>query len=148
MPSHTILLGIGNALRGDDGVGPFVAQTLQSPGWLCLDAGTAPENFTSLVRREHPDRVILVDAAELGLPPGEFRRVPPEKIRDVGLGTHMLPLNHLMEYLQEMTGHVVFIGVQPLLLRDSEILSPVVKAAALRLIETLQREPLESIPLL
>ncbi|OGV45504.1 MAG: hypothetical protein A2X46_00820 [Lentisphaerae bacterium GWF2_57_35] len=143
-----MLIGIGNALHGDDGVGPLVAQEFSSPDWLCLDAGTAPENFTSVVRREQPDQVVLVDAAELGARPGEFRRVPKEKVRDVGLGTHMLPLSHLMTYLEEITPHIVFVGLQPRSLEDDAALSPEVRAGAARLMDLLQHNELEKIPIL
>lgn len=109
-----ILLGIGNSDRGDDGAGPYIATRFRHPEWICHDAGTAPENFTGLVRRERPHHLLLIDAADMGLPPGAIRRVPRALIQDVGFGTHMLPLYHLIDYLADaVTGEIILIGIQP-----------------------------------
>ena len=65
-----ILLGIGNPLNGDDGAGIYVAEQFRKDGWISLSCGTAPENFTGIIRKAHPDCLVLVDAAALGLSPG------------------------------------------------------------------------------
>ena len=119
-----LLLGIGNPLRGDDGAGVEVALRLRAEGWQAVDCGTAPENFTGLVRRLHPELLLLVDAAEMDLPPGEFRLVPKGRIEDVAFGTHHLPLSHLMEFLSDAAGEIRFIGIQPAVVEDREGLSP------------------------
>ena len=147
-PAHTLLLGIGNALHGDDGVGPFIAQSFQAPGWRSMDAGDAPENFISLVRRETPARVVLVDAAQMGCEPGGLRRIPKEKIRDVAWGTHGLPLSHLTAFLEELGPEVVLLGIQPVSLEEGEFLSPAVEKAARHLIDLLRENGLNSIPTL
>jgi len=88
--SRTIVLGIGNQLGGDDAAGirlvgilnrrlhgakaPYPAQV------TAIDAGTAPESYTSVIRRHRPDLLLLVDAADMGLPPGALRIIRPEKI--------------------------------------------------------------------
>ena len=67
----TVIVGIGNSLRGDDGFGPALVQRLQGrvrP--VCIDAGVAPENYLGRIVKEQPDTVLLVDAAHLGLEPG------------------------------------------------------------------------------
>jgi hydrogenase 3 maturation protease len=109
-----ILLGIGNIDRGDDGVGPYIATHFTNPDWLCFDVGTAPENFTGVVRKHHPEQLVLIDAADMGLPPGAIRRVPRELIQDVGFGTHMLPLYHVIDYLKgAVQEEIILIGIQP-----------------------------------
>ena len=146
MPTRNILLGIGNSLQGDDGVGPWIARSFSAPNWSAFDAGTAPENFTSLLRREQPARVVLVDAAAWGGQPGECRRIPKDKVRDVGIGTHQLPLNHLMEYLEEFVPDVVFIGLQPGSLEDDCPLTPAVQDGASKLMDLLRNDQLDQIP--
>ena len=45
--SKTLIIGIGNSLKGDDGVGPAVCERLQNLR-ICaevIDTATAPENF-------------------------------------------------------------------------------------------------------
>lgn len=70
---QTLVLGIGNTLLTDDGIGVQVVKALQAatdlpPGVECLDAGTL--SFTLLGLLNPETRLIVVDAARLGLAPG------------------------------------------------------------------------------
>ncbi len=134
-----MLIGIGNALRRDDGAGTYVAERMSGSGWAVLDCGTVPENFTSVVRRAHPDLLVLVDAAEMGIPPGSFRIVGREQIEDVSIGTHHLPLSHLIDFLADVAGSIIFIGIQPAIVEDGEGLTPAVRRGAEMLAETLKK---------
>jgi hydrogenase 3 maturation protease len=125
-----MLMGIGNADRGDDGVGDYIARHFRHPGWQVLKCATTPENFTSMIRKKHPARLVVVDAADFQLPPGAFRRVDRRRIRHAGLGTHMLPLYLLLDYLDEFVGEIVFIGIQPKTTEFGGTLSPEARAAA------------------
>lgn len=106
-------MGIGNILNGDDGIGPWVAQNFLHENWKTIDCGTIPENFTGSLIKWKPDLVVLVDAADMGLPPGEIRRIPPEMISALHLSTHSLPLSLLMNYLQDTIKKMVLVGIQP-----------------------------------
>ena len=85
----TRVIGIGNPLRGDDGIGPAVIAALLEetlpPDVEALDAGEAGVGLVGLM--EEVDRVILVDAAEMGKAPGTFCVFGPEV---VGKGTNGL----------------------------------------------------------
>lgn len=142
-----ILMGIGNAHGLNDGVGCLVARSLAFAGWKALDCATAPENFTGVVRRERPELLVLVDAADMGLPAGSLRRISRDQIQDVGVGTHMLPLYHLIDYLRPSCGDIVFVGIQPLLRGVGEEISNPVRAAAERLLGLIQHGILNEIPL-
>jgi hydrogenase 3 maturation protease len=142
-----MLLGIGNTLRRDDGIGCVVAREFIHPDWTTVDCGTAPENFTAVVRRERPDILLLVDAADMGLAPGELRRIPPEKIEDVGIGTHQLPLSHLIAYLAPDAGEIVLVGIQPKTVADGEAISGEVMDGARRLMGAIRRGEIDRIPL-
>jgi hydrogenase 3 maturation protease len=142
-----ILFGIGNSLLGDDGVGNYIADHFKAPGWVAIDCGTIPENFTGIVRREHPEILILIDAADMALSPGEFRVVEPENIAAVTFGTHSLPLNLLMEYLAESAGEVTFIGIQPGITLIGEGLTDPVRIGADRLITILISGAIDTIPI-
>ena len=76
-----ILLGIGNPLNGDDGVGIYVAEQFRKEGWIPLACGTAPENFTGIIRKTRPSCLVLVDAAAMGIFPGEYPDHSAEKNR-------------------------------------------------------------------
>lgn len=134
-----ILFGIGNVDRGDDGIGPYIAERFVHPEWIAYNVGTAPENFTGLVRRERPSRLVMIDAADMGLPPGSIRRIPRDLIQDVGFGTHMLPLYHVIDYLRDaVAGDIILIGIQPAGKNYGDPMSPPVIAAAEQVIERLR----------
>jgi len=141
-----MLLGIGNTLRRDDGIGCVVARRFTHPGWKAIECGTAPENFTAVVRREQPDILVLVDAADMGLAPGDLRRIPADKIQDVGIGTHQLPLSHLIAYLASDAKVITFIGIQPKSVADGEAISTEVIDGAQRLMAAIRQGELDQIP--
>jgi hydrogenase 3 maturation protease len=124
-----LLLGIGNPRHGDDALGPVFARAFRHPDWRCLNAATAPENFTGLVRRLHPDLLVLLDAADMGLPPGTLRRLAPEAIAAGDFGTHAGSLGQLAHYLADCTGQVVILGIQPAGTTPGTRLSMPVRAA-------------------
>jgi hydrogenase 3 maturation protease len=133
-----ILMGIGNTLRCDDGVGPYIAQTMQDGSFLALDCGTVPENFTSVVRKTRPDVLLLIDAADMGLAPGEFRSIPKEHVKEVSIGSHNMSLSYLIDYLSDSCKTILFIGIQPGLITDGESLSDEVQAGAACLIQIIE----------
>lgn len=104
-------------MLGDDGIGPWVAERMKDcPGWHAEDCGTAPENFTGLVRKMQPGLLVIVDAADMHLSPGEYRRIPPDAVGQAGFDTHSLPLTHIIGYLRESISampEIIFIGIQP-----------------------------------
>lgn len=118
--NRKIVLGIGNPLGGDDDVGPHVARRLQQKvkearrrDIIAIDAGPAPEGYTSVIRQHRPEQLVLVDAADMGLPPGSIRLLSPDKIKTVSFSTHTMPLSALISYAQEFCGQVHVIGIQP-----------------------------------
>lgn len=132
-----VVLTVGNTLMGDDGAGPLLADLLEtSPalGWSVIDGGSAPENVTHLVRASGPDRVLLVDAADMGLAAGEIRRIDPALVADRFLiDTHAIPLDFLIASLRESVREVVFVGVQPARVAFYEDMTPAVRAAVVDL---------------
>jgi hydrogenase 3 maturation protease len=143
-----ILLGIGNPLNGDDGAGMLVAGQFRKEGWISLSCGTAPENFTGIIRKTRPDCLVLVDAAAMGLSPGEFRIIPRHKIADVSIGTHQLPLSLLIDFLSDAAGRIVLVGIQPDRVVSGEEISPRVRKGAERLVQVLSMGELDRIPVL
>ena len=119
-------------MSGDDGAGNFVAALIRGAGWIALDCGTVPENFTGKVREISPELLVLVDAADMNIPPGGFRVVAPEFIDDVAFGTHALPLRLLIDYVRPYAGRILFIGIQPEQIALGAGLSPEVKRGARR----------------
>jgi len=119
-PSPRIgIVGIGHELRGDDSVGPFIVRRLNSSlqeneSLLMLDAGTAPENCTSLLRRFAPVLVILIDAAEMEKSAGSIEWLPWQDSIGLSASTHSLPLHIFAQYLtKELDTEVILLGIQP-----------------------------------
>ena len=143
-----ILLGIGNPLNGDDGVGIYVAEQFRKDGWISLACGTAPENFTGIVRKTRPSCLVLVDAAAMGISPGGYRIIPRDKIEDVSIGTHQLPLSFLIDFLSDTASRIILIGIQPDRVVAGEEISPRVREGAERLVHVLSSGELDRIPVL
>ena len=137
------IVGVGQELRGDDGAGVMVARqllkTTLTPGFLVVDAGPAPENCTGLLRRFAPERVVVVDAAALQLPPGSIQLLTGDDISGLSASTHSLPLNLLAHYLTlELHCEVLFLVIQP---QDTSLganLSSPVQRAVNEIVLTLQ----------
>jgi hydrogenase 3 maturation protease len=112
------ILGIGSTLRSDDAAGMYFIELfgnmLHRDDLLLIAGSTAPENFTGVIKNFAPDKLFIVDAAHLGLVPGQAKVVPDCDIGGVSFSTHMLPLPYMMKYLEsEARCEVIFIGIQP-----------------------------------
>ena len=154
--SRTIVLGIGNRLGADDAAGTCLvdmlnqrqqkAKTLRSGESTAIDAGTTPESYTSVIRRHRPDVLILVDAADMGLPPGALRTIQPEKISTLSFSTHHVPLSVFISYVNEFCGKVLLIGVQPERTEIGEEISKAVRKSAKKLTEAILKGRISEIP--
>ena len=131
----------------DDGVGVYVARAMAGDsGWWAIPAGLALENALGLVERKRPELLVIVDAADMGLPPGSFRRLPLERAEEMLGSSHALPLGFLAGMIRRAAREVVLIGVQPADLSLGEVLSPEVKKGAEELVALLRVGKLEEIP--
>jgi len=112
-----VLLCVGNSMMGDDGAGPLLAEMCQAAprgDWVVFDGGSAPENEVVAIRELRPARLLIVDATDMGLNPGEIRRIDPDDIAEMFMmTTHNMPLNYLVDQLRGDVGEVIFLGVQP-----------------------------------
>ena len=140
-----ILMGVGNTLKGDDGIGCYIAKNFKEKNWLTFDCGAAPENFTSIIRKKKPEILVIVDAADMGINGGGFRVVSEEKIENIGISTHNMPLSFLINYLKDSANRIIFIGIQPKTIRDSDEISEKLKKSAEHLIEILREGRFEEI---
>ena len=111
--------GVGNRIRGDDGIGPRVIEALQKTysddkNVLLLDAQANPENFMKDIEKFRPDKMIIIDAVEMEGFPGEVRQIDYHTIKKGAISTHKLPLSLFIDFLQrKMKFKLLFVGVQP-----------------------------------
>ncbi|PWC14467.1 hydrogenase maturation peptidase HycI [Brenneria corticis] len=139
--NQNMVLTVGNTMMGDDGAGPRLAERMtQNPvaGWSVIDGGAIPENAAHTLRALRPRRLLVVDASDMGLAPGEIRIVDPARIaEDLLMNTHNLPLNFLIDQLKDDIPEVIFIGIQPALVAFYFPLSAEVERAVERIYQRL-----------
>lgn len=118
------MLGIGNTLLSDEGVGVHVIRRLAEghgdlSGVTYLDGGTLSFNLAGAI--EDSDNLIVVDAAELDAPPGCVRTLVGEEMdRFIGRGklasVHEVNLADLMDMVRlrdRLPSHRALVGIQP-----------------------------------
>ena len=127
--ARTVVVGVGNPLRGDDGLGPALIARLQGRcSAPCIDAGTVPENYVRPVIRTNPDTILFVDAVDLGLPAGSWTLLCRDDLSETGLTTHTASLRTLIDFLQaQIRADVYIVAVQPETLAFGAELSPAVQ---------------------
>ena len=118
----TLVLGIGNPLMGDDGVGSQVVELLQAgalpPNVKVEDAGLPGWGLPAWF--EGWSNVILVDAVQMGQAPGSWRRFRPEEVR-IEMENDTLSLHQpdlacglaLAQALELLPENLVLYGVEP-----------------------------------
>lgn len=144
------VIGLGNPLMTDEGVGVRVVEALQKNGALLpevdvLDLGTA--GLTILHYLGGRDKVIFVDCALMGEHPGAFRRFTPEEVNTrkvrTRLSLHEGDLLHtlsLARQLGECPGSVVVFGIEPQSVEMGEGLSPPLRERFDEYVEVVAKE--------
>ncbi len=115
--NNTVIVGIGNELRGDDAAGVEVVRLLkkrEKTNDILIDAGTVPENYLGKISKINPDVIILIDAADMEQPPGTVRELNSEDLGSFSFSTHSGSLSLVIDFLkQETKADIYLIGIQP-----------------------------------
>lgn len=103
---HTVVVGCGNLLRGDDAVGPILIRHLwedgvgDRDGVTLVDGGTAGMDVAFKMRGAR--QVILIDASSTGAAPGTIYRVPGAEVEQLppleGLHSHQFRWDHALAF--------------------------------------------------
>ena len=136
------ILGIGNDLRTDDGLGPYIVNTLKfnHPDVMIENVGSVPEGFARPLAEFGAKRIIMIDAADMRKTPGHIELVTKDRIGGISISTHSMPLSLLMMYLeQETRGESILLGVQPKSLQFGEGLSPEIQEVSDNIISSIER---------
>jgi hydrogenase 3 maturation protease len=111
------ILGIGRETHGDDVAGLLIAHALSPRAHQALQvlAGAhAPENQLGPICRFDPDLVLLIDAADMGMGPGEIGYIEWRQTTSISASTHTMPISMMGKYLETMACcSVALIGIQP-----------------------------------
>lgn len=131
------ILGIGNDLRTDDGLGPFIVSSIEidNPNIMIENVGSVPEGFAHPLAEFGAERVIMIDAADMRKSPGHVELVTKDRIGGINISTHSMPLSFLMMYLEQETGgQTILLGVQPKSIEFGEGLNPEIQEVAEKII--------------
>jgi hydrogenase 3 maturation protease len=135
------IMGIGNPLRRDDGVGVEIVEQLTGkvPERVKLfSCEMVPENFLSDIEAYRPTHVLIIDAAELKAELGEARLIPPQKIGGTTFSSHTIPLSLLAGMINEsVKTKIIFLGIQPFSTGFGEELSPELQMAIKKIVKTI-----------
>ncbi len=142
---NTLVMGIGNLLLCDEGLGVHAAHALQQEQMpsnvVVLDAGTA--FLDALPEIERADRIIVVDAMKAGEAPGSIYRVPfedcarPECIASL----HGFDISRVLYMSGRNTApEVIVIGAEPARVEWGTELSSTLQAVLPRLLDVIRNE--------
>lgn len=148
MNNRTIILGLGNSLRADEGFGVHLLKNLENlhlpPAVELVDGGTLGLRLLEYVERA--DNLLVLDAVDTGEKPGTVVRLAGENVKRYGrakLSLHQLGFQEVLA-LAELRGanprDIVVIGIQPQSLEWGCELTNVVKARIPEAIEQVDRQ--------
>lgn len=144
----TVVLGVGNLLLSDEGLGVHIVNKLMEmdlpPGVEVIDGGVSGPGLMDVIIGA--DRLIVIDALKGGGPPGSIYRLSPEDLtkypeinkismHEIGI-LETLHLSGLVGQVPETT----IIGVEPKSLEMGMDLSPEIHAKVPRIIELILDE--------
>ncbi len=141
-----VLCGVGNDIRGDDGVGLYLIKQLGASALLptasTLSCGEMPENHIPEIVGLDPSHVVIMDAVDVGAPPGSTVLVESNEIHRRAISTHRLPMSLLSRLIAVASNHevdVFILGIQAVDYAFGKGLSLEVREAADRLVSVLKR---------
>ena len=137
--TETIIVGIGNVLKGDDGAGPAVCQQLKGQiSAEIIDAGSVPENYIQTIIKKAPQNLLIVDAADFKASVGTIRIFKVEQLNAVTISTHTLSPHLFVDMIRrQIKVGVYFLGIQPAQTQFGQPLSVEVREAVQKLCSVL-----------
>ena len=137
--TRTLIAGFGNVLRGDDGFGVEVVRRLGERGRASesvelLDVGTGGIRLAQELLASRFDRLIIVDAATRGKPPGSlFTLVVEDVVPTKEIDMHTTVPSRALEVARAfgpLPAEIYLVGCEPESVDQLGIeLSPIVEAA-------------------
>ena len=144
---NVIILGVGNLILKDEGVGIHALKELENRklphGVEAIDGGTATMDLLSVIHES--EKIIVIDALSSGGEPGTIYRCFPEDLMEADerpLSLHQVDLLDVLLMARQLGGNanVVIIGVEPEEISYGMELTPKVKAAVPKVIQAVFKE--------
>ncbi|HJS41923.1 MAG TPA: HyaD/HybD family hydrogenase maturation endopeptidase [Gemmatimonadales bacterium] len=146
---RVVVIGLGNTIMGDDGLGLVVLEYLQTaygfpPEVELVDGGTWGMNLLPVI--EDAAELILIDAIDAGVPPGTFVRLEHDRLPRylaTKISPHQVDLRDVLA-LAELRGTLppdtVALGLQPASIEMRHSLSEIVRSTVPELAEQVVQE--------
>ncbi len=144
-----VVLGVGNTLLSDEGIGVRAVERLQTdydlpPEVVVIDGGTT--GMEMLEDLSNADHIVIVDAVRSGKAPASIIRLAGEQVPvffKTKLSPHQIGLSDVLAtlaFIGEAPGGVTVLGVEPVSLETGMSLSPQVEARLPELLDLLVTE--------
>jgi hydrogenase maturation protease len=143
-----LILGIGNILLRDEGIGVHVVNQLTDmilqPDVELMDGGTMGIDLLFYI--EGRKKVIVIDTVKAGEPPGTMYRFTDKDLsfkKDVLRTAHGIDFSDVVRTAQTMgtkPDEIVFIGIEPESMEEGMELSPLIAERIPAIIELVKRE--------
>jgi len=123
MRKPVVVLGLGNPLMADEGIGVYLVERLlesadKYPGVDFVDAGTG--GFSILYHIEDRRKAIVIDCAFMDEPPGTVKHFTPEEVQSVKVLAHqslheadLMQIIAMARQLGQAPDEIVIFGIQP-----------------------------------
>ena len=121
--NETIVIGLGNPLMADEGIGNELVELLKSTSGQCsgvdfLDAGTG--GISLLYHFEERKKAIIIDCAFMDQAPGTIKRFTPDEVETAKKLAHLslhevdiLKVIQLAKQLDQCPEEIIFYAIQP-----------------------------------
>jgi hydrogenase maturation protease len=147
LPPRIVVIGVGNLLLRDEGIGIHVIQALEEmnlpPDIQLVDGGTSPDLIAYI---SAGDKMVIVDAARVGGEPGTVYRFLPDDLarekaalasaHEMGVVENLA----LMSLAGNQPRETVIIGIEPAEIDWGMELSPVLRRKLPEILRTVLKE--------
>lgn len=150
MKKETIVLGLGNPLMGDEGIGIKLIEMLQSacrdfPEADFVDAGTGGMSLLHLIAGRR--KAVIIDCALMGEQPGTIKQFTPDEVKTVKQLTHLslhevdiIKVIDLARQLGECPEEIIFFGIEPAAVTQQMELSDILTERLAQYIGTIKAQ--------
>jgi hydrogenase maturation protease len=143
MPATCVVLGLGNTLHTDDGIGPHAVERLRNDPRMPADVALIEGGTLGLELLTYIwdcSYLLVLDAVDVGQPPGTLVRMSSQEVQTLPSqgSVHQLGVADLLVALRVLasrTPEVVLLGVQPASTEWGTELSPAVAAVLPALVD-------------
>ncbi len=150
MKKETIVIGLGNPLMADEGIGVEVVEKLGSacgslPQVDFIDGGTGGMSLLYLI--ENRKKAIIIDCAFMDTDPGTIKRFTPDDVQSVKKLAHLslheidiLKVIELSRQLDQCPEEIVIFGIEPVAIKQQMGLCELLAENVDRYVDEIRRD--------